>query len=113
MKTSRWRLAAGLAILGALLLAALYVLPPYIDNFRLQQALEEFVAKPEAAATAEEVLRAQVADLAARTGVPVPAGQVRIARVDGRVRVEMFYVVRVELPFYQVDLHFRPAAGTR
>ncbi|MDX2153949.1 MAG: hypothetical protein SFV54_24625 [Bryobacteraceae bacterium] len=110
---SRWRVAAGVAILAALVMAGLWVLPPYIDNFRLQQALEEFVAKPESAKTPEEILRTQVAALAARTGVPVRPSQVRVARNEGRLRIEILYLVRVELPFYSVDLHFHPAAGTR
>lgn len=89
------------------------MLPPYLDNFKLQQSLDELVARPETAALSEEILRTEVANRAARLGIPVRPSQVRIARGAEGIRVEVAYLVRVDFPFYTVDLHFRPSAAAR
>jgi len=43
-------------------------------------------------------------------GLPVHITDVRISEAGGRRRIEVLYVVHVELPLYTVDLHFRPTA---
>jgi hypothetical protein len=35
-----------------------------------------------------------------------------VVRNGNGVRVEIVYVVRVDMPLYTVDLHFHPAAAT-
>jgi hypothetical protein len=32
-------------------------------------------------------------------------------RSGNKLRVDIIYVIRVDLPLYTVDLHFHPAAG--
>jgi hypothetical protein len=61
----------------------------------------------------EEAIRAEVAKRAARLGLPLTPSQIRVEKDGSRVRVEAMYVVRVDLPLYSVDLHFRPAADAR
>jgi len=110
---SRWRLAAGGLILAAMAAVFAMMVPPYIDNFRLQRSLEEFVAQPAARAMTEDVIRANVANRAAQLGLPLQTNQVRVDKGTDHLRVEVLYAVRVDLLLYSVDLHFRPAAGSR
>lgn len=111
--TSRWRLAAGALLLAAMIVVFAMMAPPYIDNFRLQRSLEEFVAASASRAMTEDVIRAKVADRAAQLGLPLPPNQVRVDKDADHLRVEVLYAVRVDLFVYSVDLHFHPAAGSR
>lgn len=110
---SKWRLAAGILILAGMVFVAFMMLPPYIDNFHLQQSLEEFVARPESLALTEDAVRLNVVERAAQLGLPLRTNQVRVDRGTSRLRVEILYAVRITLPLYTVDLHFHPAAGSR
>jgi hypothetical protein len=50
---------------------------------------------------------------AADLELPVVAGNVHIERTAESVRIDVRYVVHVDLPLYTVDLHFYPGAGSR
>jgi hypothetical protein len=45
--------------------------------------------------------------------LPVKADNVQIDRLGDGLRIDVRYFVRVSLPFYTVDLHFYPGAGSR
>jgi hypothetical protein len=105
--------AAGLLILVGMIVLALLMLPPYLDDLRLQRAMAGFVAEPGTVSMSEEMIRSQVAERAARLGVPLGASQIRVEKDGSRVRVEAMYAVRMDLPLYSVDLHFHPSAGSR
>ncbi len=100
-------------MLVAMVVVVILMLPPYVDNYRLQQRLDDIAARPDAMTLPEDVIRSEVANQAARLGLPLRNSQVRIIRTSDRVRLEVAYAVRVDLPLYTVDLHFHPAAGSR
>ena len=62
-------------------------------------------------ATNPDVLRAEIVNKAAQMGLPVHEGDVHVVKSGNGMRVEIVYVIRVDLPLYTVDLHFHPAAG--
>jgi hypothetical protein len=113
VKISRWRLAAGIAVLAVLALLGAELLPIYLHNLELQQFVEEVTHRSAAATAPDDVLRAWVLDKAAQLGLPVRADNVRIEREPARVRIEVKYEMRVDLPLYTVNLHFYPGAGSR
>jgi hypothetical protein len=107
--TSRaWRTAAGVFVLIALLLVAIALWPPYFENFRFQRWLDDQAERRQA----PEALQAAIVDKAAQLGLPVRAGDVHVTRTGNALRVDIVYVVRVDIPLYTVDLHFHPAAST-
>lgn len=83
--------------------------PVYFRNLELQRFVEGLRAA--APSSTDDVLRARVLAEAADLHLPVKAENVRIERAEGNVRIEVRYVVRVDLPLYTVDLHFYPGAG--
>jgi hypothetical protein len=103
----RWRVIAGLGVLVVLLIVAGALLPPYVDNLKFQRYLDRAVER----AHSPDILQTEILNRAAQMGLPVRAGDVRVHRTGNRLRVEIVYVVRVDLPLYTVDLHFHPAAG--
>ena len=107
------RIAAGVAILLSLLAFTIVLFPPYAANMRFQQYIETVARDPANARKELELIRVDIVRHAAAMGVPVRLDQVRLARAESGVKVEVRYVVRVDFPLYTVDLHFRPQAGGR
>lgn len=103
----RWRVVAGVGVLIALVVVAGVLIPPYFDNMKLQRYLDDAVER----AQSPDALVADVVNKAAQLGLPVRSGDVRVTRKGNGLRVEIVYVIRVDLPLYTVDLHFHPAAG--
>ena len=48
---------------------------------------------------------------ASSLGIPLHTGDVTVERHSANLHIRALYVVRVDLPLYTVDLHFRPEAG--
>ena len=113
MTSSRWRQAAGVAVLAVLLFLAIRLIPIYLHNQQLQQFVDEMTHAADAPASSDDVLRARVLSKAADLDLPVAAENVHIQRAAGAVRMDVRYIVRVDLPLYTVDLHFYPGAGSR
>lgn len=110
---ARWRLAAGIAVLLALAGFCGLLFRPYLQNWRLQQYIEQIAFDEGKKGQDPAVYTAAVADQASRLGLPVPVDHIRVTKSEGGVFIEARYFVRVDLLVYTVDLHFRPAAGVR
>jgi len=102
----RWRIVAGIAVLAALAGMAALLLPPYFDNWKLQQYLNDLAADP--APRQPEIVRANVLNKAAQLGLPVHTDDVRVTKSGDTLKVQVLYIVPVNLGVYSVDLHFRP-----
>ena len=109
----RARAAAGVAVLAALAGFGILLIPHYLDNFEFQRQLEQISRDPANLSRPAELVRVHVVQRASQLGLPVGMDQVMVAPAEGRTRVEVRYFVRVDLPMYKVDLHFRPSAGGR
>ena len=107
----RWRIAAGIAVLGAFAALGLYLTPVYIRNFKFQQRVEALATQPETAAKPDDVIRVAVVEEAEKLDLPVRTENVDVSRVSGEFKITVRYVVPVNLPGYTVDLHFYPGAG--
>jgi hypothetical protein len=105
------RTIAGIAVLVLLGLIAIRLIPPYVENFRLQQYVNDLAADAATASQAPESIRASIVHKAAELGLPVRDADVRVTRTETVFKIQVLYLVHVDLPGYSVDLHFRPAAG--
>jgi hypothetical protein len=111
--TSRLRQAAGVAVLAILVFLGVRLIPIYIHNQQLQQFVEDVTHRAAAPTSSDDVLRSWVLAKAGDLELPVVADNVHIQRSADRVRIDVRYFVRVNLPLYTVDLHFYPGAGSR
>ena len=109
----RLRIALAIVILVALAAFGVRLLPLYLDNMRLQSYVDGIAQDAEARTRPDEALRVTVLEKAASLGLPVRADNVHIKRSTDSVRIDVRYIVRVDLPLYTVDLHFYPGAGSR
>lgn len=103
-----------LAFLAAIIFVAVKITPPYVDNFELQDHIQQLsiqLAARARIATAEEV-RNEVAAFAHDHGIPVTPDDVT-ATVTGRITISVDYSVPVDLKIYTLMLHFTPSAENR
>src|SRR5438128_6351183 len=110
---SRLRIAAAILILAIMGILGARLIPVYLDNMRLQSYVEGIAQDAENRTRPDDMLRVAVLEKAALLGLPVKADNVHIKRSSDTVRIDVRYIVRVDLPLYTVDLHFYPGAGSR
>lgn len=108
----RWRIAAALIIVAALVFFAALFTPIYVRNIELQNFVSDVAARPDTASRSDDLLRTWILDKAHTLKLPVQAGNIKIERSREGTRIDVRYFVRVSLPFYTVDLHFYPGAGS-
>jgi len=109
----RWRIAAAIAVLAALAGFGALFTPIYFHNLELQRYVAVLTHASSAGASDDQALRDNVLKKAAELDLPVKADNVQINRSGDQLRIDVRYFVRVSLPFYTVDLHFYPGAGSR
>jgi hypothetical protein len=102
---------AGLAVLLILAVIAIILIPPYVENFKLQRFVNELSDDPATANLPPGAIRERVVARAAALGLPVHNDDVQVKQVHNAIRIDVLYVVHVDVATYTVDLHFRPAAG--
>ena len=103
-----WRIAAGAAVLAALLLIGILLTPVYLRNLELEKFLREH---PPAS---DERLRQLILDKGHSLGLNIMPDHLNIRRSAAGGRNQVHYVVRARLPLYSIDLHFSsniPAAA--
>ena len=102
---------AGMAVLLILAAIAVILIPPYVENFKLQGFVNELVDDPQTAKLPADAIRERVVSRATALGLPVQDQDVQVKRLHNAIRIDVLYVVHVDVASYSVDLHFRPAAG--
>ncbi len=100
---------AGAVLLLALALLAALLIPPYYANWEFRRYLQGESREAARSHDSDDLIKALVVDRAASLGLPMRLGDVRVSRARNSLRIEALYVVRVDLPAYSVDLHFRPS----
>lgn len=105
----RLALAAVLVVLFAATLIRLA--PPYVRNWKLQGFLNDLSEDSSSNTAAPDVIEARVVGKAASLGIPLHTGDVTVEHRPASLHIRALYVVRIDLPLYTVDLHFRPEAG--
>jgi hypothetical protein len=109
----RWRIAAAVMVLAALLGFGIMFAPIYAGNLKLQTYVAEITQRVDNRNQSDESLRQNVLNKARELDLPVTADNVHITRSAGGLRIDVRYYVRVTVPGYTVDLHFYPGAGSR
>jgi len=102
---------AGVAVLVILVAIGIVLIPPYLENWKLQRYVNELVEDPATATLPPAAIRAKIVSRAASLHLPVSDADVQITRVENAIRVNVLYLVHVDVAGYTVDLHFRPTAG--
>lgn len=106
------RLVAGAAVLLILVVVGVLLVPPYAANWRLQSYVNDLVDDPGTGKLPPEAVKTRVLNQAASLGLPVHGEDIHVGITQGTVRIDVLYIVHVDLAGYTIDLHFRPTAGS-
>ena len=101
-------------VVAAILFAAFKLLPPYIDNYRLQDSIDSLARNATYNANVKEAdLHKQVMEEARLLGILLEPNQVVVRKSGPTVNIAVRYMITVDLLVRQVDLNFEPSAGNR
>lgn len=106
------RLIAGAIVLLILLTIGVVLVPPYAANWELQSYVNDLAEDSATGKRPAEAVRVQVVNKAAALGLPVRDDDVHVATSQGAVKIDVLYIVQINIAGYTVDLHFRPTAGS-
>ena len=101
-----------LAVLGAMVFAAVKVVPVYFANYQFQDSIQtesKFALTGYPKKTADDV-RNDVWSKAQELGIPADKDAIRVAMDDRNVEIGLDYSVPIDLSFYQFTLQFHPHA---
>lgn len=105
------RLIAGAAVIVLLLVVAGFLVSPYVTNWRLQGYINDLADDPAVTRRPVGAIRTDVLNEAATLGLPIQSEDVQVAATANGVKIDVLYIVHVNILGYTIDLHFRPAAG--
>ena len=88
-----------------------FLIPPYVGNWRLQSYINDLADDPGIAKRPVGAVRSDVLNQAATLGLPLHSEDVQVAATQSGVKIDVLYIVHVDIIGYTIDLHFRPAAG--
>jgi hypothetical protein len=80
-------------------------------NWRLQNYLNDLADDPGTTRRPLGAVRSEVLNAAATLGLPLRSDDVSISPTENGVKIEVLYIVHVNIAGYAIDLHFRPQAG--
>ena len=104
----------GLALVGAVIFLAIKLLPAYITNYQLQDAMDSLARNATYTPITEAELKKEVLKQARGLGILLEDRQVTVEKATGSsVGIAIHYEVPVDLVARQVVLKFDTEAGNR
>jgi hypothetical protein len=110
MKLPLWRLIAAILVLACMAGVLLALAPVYFEDNKLRQYIRSLALGPN---TPDDTLRSAILARARQLDLPVEPGNVQITHPNGKLHLQLNYIVQMDFPLYQVDLHFHPGATSR
>jgi hypothetical protein len=110
LKLPLWRLIAAILVLVCMAGILLALAPVYFEDYKLRQYVRSLALSPN---TPDDTLRSAILTRAHQLDLPMDPGDVQITHPNGKLHLQLNYVVQMDFPVYQVDLHFHPSATSR
>jgi hypothetical protein len=115
----RWRIAAGAAVVMALIAFCAVVAPIYYHSYQFEQFISTIPLRAQSLvvsgdAPSDQTVLEWVVSRAHSLGLPVKPENVHLERLasGGPLKtIAVHYRITVSLPGYSVDLHFNPQAS--
>lgn len=98
----------GLAILAAIVYVGFKVIPPYINNFELEDAMKTEARFGYANRKTPEEVRNTIYKKIRELQIPAGPEDIRVELLGNGMRITVTYTVVIELPGYTLELNFKP-----
>ena len=108
---ARIKTLMALIILGSAIFCAVKIVPPYFDNYQLQDSMREMAAYASVTRKQDDDIRADVEKKIKQLGIPATSNDIQVSDDAGNVKISVDYTVPVDLAVYQLQLHFHPQAN--
>ena len=102
-----------LAFLAAVIFTGFKTIPVYVNNYQLQDYIQNQTPFWLAQRAAADVIRNNVLAKAQDLDLPMTAEEVTVEVTANRVSVSIDYHVPVDLKVYTLQLHFTPSSENR
>lgn len=111
------KLLLGVAVIVAVVVVGVQVLPPFLNNYQFQDALNNQAMAATYTSKSEEDIRDTAYKTAKEMDIPIKPEQIKVVRAGslgtGTLAIEADYTVHVDLPGYPLDLNFHAATKNK
>lgn len=95
-----------LVLLGSMIFAGVMLIPPYVTNYQLQDAMNTEARFAGYNRKSEEDIREDVWKKVQELGVPVKRSDIKITNESGTTQISVNYTVPINMIFEQYDWQF-------
>ena len=103
----------GVVFIVAVVVAVVKLVPPYFNNYQLQDAITGEARMNTYTPKTVEEMRDTIWRKCKELDIPVTREQVNVQRDGQGVAIWLDYTVHVDLPVYPVDLKFHPSSKNK
>jgi Domain of unknown function (DUF4845) len=111
------KLLVGIGVILAVILIGIQVLPPYMNNYQFQDALNNEALAATYTTKSEDEIREIAYKSAKENDIPIKPEQIKVVRSGGMgtgtLVIEADYTVHVDLPVYPLDLNFKASSRNK
>ena len=111
------KLIFGLGVLGAVILLAVKVVPPYFSNYEFEDAIKTEALHSTYSTRTEDDIREAVVQQALKYDIELKPEQVHVKRLGqnfgGTLAIDVEYSVPIDLLGYSTTLEFHPSTKNR
>lgn len=111
------KLLVGIGAIVAVILIGVQVLPPYMNNYQFQDALNNEALAATYSNKTEDDIRDIAYKAAKENDIPIKPEQIKVIRSGGigtgSLVIEANYTVHVQLPGYPLDLNFQATSKNK
>ena len=108
------KLLVALGVIAAAVYVGFQVVPPIFANYQFQDAIQNEAVLQAYSNKSEDEIRQTIFKKAQDLEIPIHEEQINVQRVgsggSGSLAISVDYTVHVDLPYYPLDLEFRPAS---
>ena len=103
----------GIVFIVAVVVAVFKLVPPYFNNYQIQDAVTDEARINTYTPKSAEEMRETVFKKCRDLDIPVTREQINVQRDGQSVAIWFDYTVHVDLPGYPVDLKFHPSSKNK
>jgi hypothetical protein len=111
------KLLLGIGVIVAVIIIGVEILPPYMNNYQFQDALNNQALAATYSNKSEDEIREMAFKAAKDMDIPIKPEQIKVSRSGGQgtgtLAIEANYTVHVDLPGYPLDLNFHAASKNK
>ena len=103
----------GLAVLGIAIYLGWTMIPPYFNNYKLEDIIADEARINTYSNKSEDAMRETVYQKARDLDIPLTRDNINVTRSGQSVAIDVNYMVHLDYPIHPVDLHFQTSSKNK